>query len=541
MLERENVRVKSENWLEELGKMYETSGEAETAGNELTPNLPHLSESEVLFLGFVVRMPREKRPHGLITWLSKAFKVSRKGIYEIGRRIGERLFGDQPNLAEQIKERTLIEASWARANRLILRAMFPGNVSIRPTQQIVEEALGRRPSVGYISELRLAAGKKAREYLRQLDYSGIGRVIVGRDETYLGGMPVLIVIDPVSMTILLAEACTDRQAETWGAALLIAQEQGARIKGLIEDMAQNYSKSQKLASLSKVEVQKDTWHVLRDGGKLRNQLEKTAYKAIKRVIQIEKRLLKKWSDADFEAYVLAVSVEEKAIEQYDTFACLNAHLCDALELVDWRSGEIRDPETAAWLLDETLNEMATCTDARIPPFLNMLRNHQSQLLTFLSWLHQDLLNWQQQLQQAIPGRQAATLFQQLVAQQWWVQQKLIAGYSQWQSFADEITLRLMDFTDFLPSLSELSHSLLRIFDAAGHTNSITESINSLLKSFLNVRQSFQSIDSFQAYLDLFTLWHNTRRFERGKRQGQSPFHLAGIHTPSDDWLDLLGY
>ena len=180
--------------------------------------------------------------------------------------------------------------------------------------------------------------------------------------------------------------------------------------------------------------------------------------------------------------------------------CLNAHLCDALELVDWCSGEIRDPETAAWLLDETLNEMATCSDARILPFLKMLRNHQSQLLTFLSWLHQDLLKWQPQLQQAIPGRQAATLFQQLVAQQWWVQQKLIAGYTQWQSFADDISLRLMEFTDVLPSLFVLSQSLLRIFDAAGHTNSITESINGLLKSFLNARESFQSIDSFKPTL-----------------------------------------
>ena len=134
-----------------------------------------------------------------------------------------------------------------------------------------------------------------------------------------------------------------------------------------------------------------------------------------------------------------------------------------------------------------------------------------------------------------------SLFQQLVAQQWWVQQKLIAGSSPWQSFADDIALRLMDFTDVLPSLSQLAQSLMRLFDAAGHTNSLTESINSLLKSFLNPRQSFQSFDSMQAYLDLFTLWHNSRLFERGKRQGQSPFRIAGVDTPSDDWLDLLGY
>ena len=470
--------------------------------------------------------------------------MSRKGIYKLGERIEERLYGGpvaSPSRANMFGKRGWIEVDKSKIDRTILRTMFPGNVSIRATQQVVEEALGVEPSVGYISELRLEAGHRAREYLRQVDYKGTVYVIVGRDETYFSGMPVLIILEPVSMTILLAEVCVDRQAETWGAALHIVQEQGVTLKGLVEDMAQNYGKSQKVAGMSDVKVQKDTWHILRDCGNLRNQLEKTAYKAIERVIQLENRLLKKWSDKDFDEYIRAVAAEEKAIEQYDTFACLNDHLCDSFELVDWRSGEIRDPDTAAWLLDETLNEMVTCSDARIPPFLNKLRNHQSQLLTFLTWLHQDLPQWQQKLQDAIPGRQAASLFQQLVAQQWWVQQKLIAGYSQWQSFADDIALRLMDFTDVLPSLSTLAQSLMSIFDAAGHTNSLTESVHSLLKSFLNPRQSFQSIDSMQAYLDLFTLWHNSRIFERGKRQGQSPFRIIEADTPSDDWLDLLGY
>ena len=529
-------------WVEPVETIYQSLGGGK--GTELTPKLPHLSEADALFLGALVRTPRESRPHGIITWASEVFNVSRKGIYELGERIEKRLYGGpvgSPSRASLSGRRGWVEVDKERIDRTILRGMFPGNTSIRATQQVVKEALGVQPSVGYISELRLEAGHRAREYLRQVDYKGTVYVIVGRDETYFGGMPVLIILEPVSMTILLAEVCVDRQAETWGAALHIVQEQGVTLKGLVEDMAQNYGKSQKVAGMSDVKVQKDTWHILRDGGNLRNQLEKTAYKAMGRVIQLENRLLKAWSDKDFSEYITAVAAEEKAIEQYDTFACLNEHLNDSFELVDWRSGEIRDPDTAAWLLDETLTQMARCSDARIPPFLNKLRNHQSHLLTFLTWLHQDLPQWQQQLQDAIPGRQAASLFQQLVAQQWWVQQKLIAGYSQWQSFADEISLRLMDFTDFLPCLSELAQSLMRLFDATGHTNSLTESINSLLKSFLNSRQSFQSIDSMQAYLDLFTLWHNSRIFERGKRQGQSPFHILGVDTPSDDWLDLLGY
>ena len=86
-------------------------------------------------------------------------------------------------------------------------------------------------------------------------------------------------------------------------------------------------------------------------------------------------------------------------------------------------------------------------------------------------------------------------------------------------------------------VSELMH----ILDAAGHTNSINECINSILKPFLHSRQSFRNLATLQAYLDLFVLWYNMRPIQRGKRQGQSPFQMAGIQTDSDDWLALLGF
>ena len=86
---------------------------------------------------------------------------------------------------------------------------------------------------------------------------------------------------------------------------------------------------------------------------------------------------------------------------------------------------------------------------------------------------------------------------------------------------------------YLPFTEEL--------DAAGHTNSINECVNGILKSFLLNRQSFRNLETLQAYLDLFVLWHNTRVIQRGKRQGKSPFQIAGIQTDSPDWLTLLGF
>jgi hypothetical protein len=152
----------------------------------------------------------------------------------------------------------------------------------------------------------------------------------------------LLVVDPVSLTILLAQACDDRQAETWGVALLMAQERGAKITGLVEDMARSYPKSQRLVEMEAVTVQKDPWHLQREGNWVRLSLEKAAYRAMATVLKLEKQLGKAWDETLFlQVYLPAVAQEERLIAQHDHFAEGLGHLHDAFELVDRRSGEIR--------------------------------------------------------------------------------------------------------------------------------------------------------------------------------------------------------
>lgn len=124
---------------------------------------------------------------------------------------------------------------------MILTALFPGNASIRPTQEILQEAFGEQRSVGHISTLRLEAGRKAGEVLPQINYAPLGPVIALRDETFFQGRPMLLLVDPVSTTIMAAHVCADCQADTWGTILLMAEEQGVSLTGLTEDMAKMYT------------------------------------------------------------------------------------------------------------------------------------------------------------------------------------------------------------------------------------------------------------------------------------------------------------
>ena len=92
-----------------------------------------------------------------------------------------------------------------------------------------------------------------------------------------------------------------------------------------------------------------------------------------------------------------------------------------------------------------------------------------------------------------------------------------------------------------PQRRHMAEKLCALLDAACRTSSILEGVNGLLKQFLHNHQAFRCPDTLQLYLNLFVLWHNLRVFERGKRQGKSPYQLAGIDPGSDDWLTLLGY
>ena len=512
---------------------------------ELASKMPHLDVSSILLIAAIVHLP--DRPYGTITRLAEAYNISRVSVYALEERVISRL-AQPPEQAASLPLPLLAptdskESLKARIDRLILTVLFPGNASIRPTQVILEEALGELRSIGYISKVRFDAGIKAGAFLSGINYAPLGPTILMRDETFFQGRPMLLTVDPVTTVITSAQVAADCKADTWAIELMEVQEQGLSLAGLTEDMAKMYDLSVELAEIEDVLQQKDTWHLERDGGKVHRALKKAAYGAITTVINLEKTLLKKWDDALFEEkYIPAVAKEANAIEQYDEFEEWLGHLCDALELVDIRSGEIREAAVSQWLLEEVITGMEGIEHKRVKKYAKTLRNHQSQLLTFLDWTAEALTGYDDTLSAIIPDENARLQFIQAVARSWKLNQTQINGHTQWKKEAEKAASLVESLTNTDETLAELALSLCQILDASGRTSSLIESINSLLKSFFRNRKGFKNRETMQAFLNLFVLWHNTRVYaSRSKRGGKSPFQHAGIELESDDWLTLLGY
>ena len=89
--------TKSASWIEPIETVYQSLSKGR--GSSLTPKVPHLTDWDALFLAGLVRMPRGSRPHGIITWASEAFQVSRTSIYALGERIEAKLFGEPTPIA----------------------------------------------------------------------------------------------------------------------------------------------------------------------------------------------------------------------------------------------------------------------------------------------------------------------------------------------------------------------------------------------------------------------------------------------------------
>lgn len=528
--------------VEELWQIMPTGG-----GVELAKKLPHLGLSEVLFIAAVVNLPREERPWGIITWLSEVFRLSRVSVYRLGERVVERLSKPeeppQPELprGDQGAGGELIEVTPERIKRTILTGAFPGSVSIRDMQALLQTAFGQSRSIGSISQLLVSAGQRAGEILAEVDWGQLGPVVVLRDETFFQGWPILMLVDPLSSAILLGVVSEDRQAETWATALLMAQDQGLRMAGLVEDMARLYDKSLKLAELA-LPVQKDPWHVLRLGRKVQRALERQAYAAIGQEEKLTQQLLQEWSDELFEQrYIPTDTNMAQRLAHLSAFEQAFAHLGDALEMVDWRSGEIRTPEINAWLLDETITALAQIDQPAVKRLVKTLRRHRPHLLTYLDWLAASLSPYQVKLSQLMPDPAEQHTFLRAAARTWRLQQALINGQRSFKKAAHQAQAQLEALITDHPERQLLVQHLYHLLDAAGHTSSLIEALNGLLKDFLTDRRSFATLETAQAYLNLFVLWHNMRVFQRGKRQGLSPFQRAGIVLESDDWLDLLGF
>lgn len=523
--------------------------------------LAHLGVMARAFIGTL--MNGSELPWGMVTELAKAMDTSRQTIYTIAERIREGVFV-RPNGRPSKEEKSVeplnspqyptVIVTPNRIKRTVLTNLLPGGMAIRSQQENLQVALGIPRSQGWISELILEVGERAGSKLDEIDLSPLGQVTTARDELYFNDNVFLINVEPIHYVIVGAYVEEQCDSETWSIALQLDHHtRGLEIVGLSEDGAKMYPASVKKAELS-IQVQKDVWHIIKNTRQAVRDIERMALRAMTRADQIQKKIAKDGTQNNEEELKKWLNAEENADQLFclsEQVSNLYGHLCDALELVDWRSGEIRDRETNEWLLNEVIQELDMLEHPRIRKLVTYLEGQKKEMLTFLDWLEVNLSLWERKLEQHFQREDDRKFFRASVARAWRLNRALENGH---KSFANEAKFAKDLIAELLlddPKAHQLAEALFNILEGVIRTSCAAETINSILRPYLTMKRSFQSRKTAQAWLNIFSLWFNMHPLKRSKRrhgkEPMSPYQFAGVQVFTDDghqtldWLEAIGY
>jgi len=382
--------------------------------------------SERLFIGAVLNLPREQRQWGVVSWLGEVMEVSRPTLYAIGEWArsallpgsmrGMGLADPDPAVQAASREKT-ITVTPNRIRRTALTLMLPGGVPDRSSEVCLQIALDESRSVGFQSGLAHEAGVRAGEILKGVNHAAMGAVMQARDELFVGRDPILLMVEPHSLVITGLYAAEHRDAETWGCVLLFTQDRGVQIQGLAEDGCIPYAASCKAAQLDAA-IQKDVWHPLNDVSKVIHDLEREANQTLKLTEALEKKQCKHWQDAVFAEWLKPYEKLEHLLAQIKQLTFWHGCLWDAVELVDWRNGEISTRAIHQWLAEETLRGIQQLPHPRIQKLAQRLAEQLPEMLTFLDTILEPMSDWQAQAAQHFQDHASVSFFQASVARFW---------------------------------------------------------------------------------------------------------------------------
>ncbi len=505
------------------------------------------------------------RSWGEVTKIAQEYALSRVTIYTIVLRILLCLQPDLPGpkvgqsgqltaVKEVVHFLSTAEAERLRG-RIILTGIFPGGGTMRSLEDMVDEVPGVTASATTIWRLVNQKGAEAKTILQKIDFEGVilSVIFVAIDETFFDGRPILLVVEPISLAIcgFYVPADRDRSSLTWGPFLLVLQEDqklntsttlSAGFTGAIGDGATPYPGTIADILEQKEGFQEDIFHLKRDLKALARKLENKAYRAFAK----EEEEIKKWQKEETTEHKVAMEQAKtnswSLAENYDNFVEYSSWACDAFEVVDLSSGEIRAYAINAWLLDSTVEAMLESKEADVVKMGRRLHQHKPKLLTYLKGLDTNLPLVRTELHAYLDDPALEKVVLRSVARHWRLQHEVQSN--QHRSFRPaleqaEQEMRLWIEADpFLEQWAKQIHTLL---DSVQRTSSAAENINSILKPLLTRKKHFATAETAHNFIALFVLWHNMRVFKEGKRAGKSPYEILGIDLAEPDWRTLLGY
>jgi hypothetical protein len=375
-----------------------------------------------------------------------------------------------------------------------------------------------------------AAGLAAGRVLKSLDARCQALVLVGcLDEIFFHGRPVLVGVEPASMTWFLGQKAHDRSGATWAKALhdwtaleFVAADAGTGLQAgiaAVQHGRREQGQTPLENGLDVFHTTEEARRVLRLSWSQVERLWEQAEAATRRVEQAQRQ----GQDARGVAVAArcAWKKAEAAFLQYERSEA-GWKIAHAALAVFRPDGRLNDRVGAEEQIDLALSVLSGRAWSKVRGFLQA-----KETLTFLDRLHR-------QLQEIVPGD---PLREELV-RLWWLRRRRpranttgdVVGVGHVAPLVQQLVCQKVD-----ANWREVYGAVSRVLRRTVRASSAVECMNSVLR----MHQSRHRMVT-QGLLDLKRLYWNCREFREGKRRRQSPYGLLGLKLPSYQFWDLLG-
>jgi hypothetical protein len=373
------------------------------------------------------------------------------------------------------------------------------------------------------------AGAAASRVLTCLDARCRALVLVGcLDEIFFHGRPVLVGVEPASLTWFLGQKADDRSGATWAKALrdwdalsYVTADAGKGLQAGIAAVQRERQGDGKPSLESGLDVFHTTYEagrVLRQSWNRLDRLWEQAELASRRV----ERSQRQGQDARGVASVAgrAWKQVEAAFAEYERSEA-GWEIAHGALAVFGPEGRLNDRTRASEQIALALPMLPGRAWSKVRGLLQA-----EGTLTFLDRLHR-------QLGEAVPEDSLRAELVRL----WWLRRRRpranttggVAGAGHVAHLVQQVVCRQMD-ADWREPYGAVSRVLRRTVRAS----SAVECMNSVLRMHQSRHRTVN-----QGLLDLKRLYWNCRAFREGKRRRHSPYELLGLKLPSSRFWDLL--
>lgn len=486
----------------------------------------HISAEERLQIGLVAALGRGS--YGLVTELARSLGTSRKFIYTLSWKVMSAAEGvlKEGKRGPKWPERTM-GFDRVRLDRAILTLAMVGRVSERGIGQCLDEIIGIRPSLGYVSGVIGRACEMARAFNEALVLP-LTDAQVEADELFACGRAHLAAIDHASLLILALEQSEQCDGQSWEGILDGMAQQGVGIRRLGSDGGKAIAKA--LAPMTDIEHQLDHFHALRAVRRVERSLEQATYRAIAAEEAMARKAGRMRKAHPVGAFVHERARELKAdadrlLDRYEAMNILASWVAEALEAIEARTGRLRGKE-------ECLAELTAATELMRELGVEEVRR----LADYLDSSARGLLAYVEHLERPIAelAAQWGEEGVRMLCREWLLEKKLSHSAKTVDKQA-YLRAHLMSLFHYQECYDEARKRAFALLNSCMRGSSLAECLNSLLRPYAFLMRGLN-----KDFLSLFQLYRNAHVFDRGKRAGSSPFQLAGIMTPEGNWLDWLG-